>query len=143
MRDLSKAYALIRLFEGCVLHAYQDVVGVWTIGYGTTDGVRPGMVIDKETAELMMEKDVQHRLSVIGDWITAPQVTDNEISAILSLVYNIGLKAFHHSQLLYHLNSGDPKAEVAQHFMSWIHAGGRIIPGLVNRRKAEMAVFLS
>jgi GH24 family phage-related lysozyme (muramidase) len=141
-RNLSKAYGLIRLFEGLRLKAYQDVVGVWTIGYGTTAGVHPGMVITRDQAEAMMQQDVQARAKMILNWISV-DVTDNELSAMISLAYNIGLVGFHHSHLLADLNAGKDKRIVAADFMAWVHAGGHVVPGLVTRRKEETQVFLS
>ncbi len=141
MRDLTLCYALIRRFEGCRLKAYQDQVGVWTIGYGTTEGVHSGMVIDQQTAESLMEKDVQYRAQLLTEWITVP-VSDNEMDAMISLAYNIGLHAFHRSHLLFNLNSGHPKLQVADNFLSWIYAGGRVNQGLVNRRGVERSTFL-
>jgi lysozyme len=144
--DLSKAFALIRKFEGLVLHAYQDSVGIWTIGYGTThiDGrpVTAGMTCTREQAESWMEGEATECANKIRAWLKHP-VTDNEVSAMISLSYNIGQSALYHSSLLASINAGQPKQVSASHFMSWVHAGGHILPGLVTRRREEEAVFLS
>ncbi len=142
MRDLSSCYRLIRLFEGCKLHAYKDSVGVDTIGYGTTVGVHPGMAITQQQAEHLLEMDVAHRAAQLATWIHVP-VSDNQMSAIISLAYNIGMHAIYHSRLLTDINAGQPKAVCAKDFLSWTHAGGRVLPGLTNRRKAEAAIFVS
>lgn len=141
-RDLTQAYKIIRQFEGCRLHAYQDSVGVWTIGFGTTLGVHPGQTITPAQAESLLEIDVQHRAAQLAGWIHVP-VTDNMMSAMISLAYNIGMGGIYHSRMLADLNGGAPKKQVAQDFMSWIHAGGHVVQGLVNRRKEEMAIFLA
>lgn len=140
--DLTKAFELIRKFEGLRLHAYQDSVGVWTIGYGTTDGVHSGMIITAALAESLMEADVKQRAAMIESWLEV-NVTGNEMSAMISLAYNIGMKAFHHSEVLTFLNDGQTKEACAKQFMNWVHAGGKILPGLVTRRAAEKAVFLT
>ncbi len=142
MRDLTKCYKLLREFEGCVLHAYQDSVGVWTIGYGTTLGVHAGMTITLAQAEHLLEIDVQHRAAQLAIWVKS-SITDNQMCALISLAYNIGMKAIFHSKLLADINSGMPKEVCAHDFMSWTHAGGHILPGLVNRRKAESEIFVS
>lgn len=142
MRDLGKALGMLRQYEGLRLRAYQDSIGVWTIGYGTTLGVHPGMVITKEQAESLLEIDVKHRAELLGSWIHVP-VTDNQMSAMISLAYNIGMKAIHHSRLLTHVNAGLSKKECAKDFMSWVHAGGQILPGLITRRKAEAVIFIA
>lgn len=142
--NLPAAYKLIRTWEGCRLKAYPDPVSgnvPWTIGYGTTDGVRSGMVITQAQAEFMMEADVKVRAEKIASWLDKPY-TYNQISAMVSLAYNVGLNAVYHSQLLSDFNAGlAPKMCVAD-FSHFVYAGGKIIQGLVNRRKAEAYVFL-
>lgn len=142
MRDFTECYKMIREFEGCKLHAYQDSVGVWTVGFGTTLGVHPGMVITLAQAENLMEIDVQHRASQLAAWIHVP-VTDRQMDALVSLAYNIGLMGVYHSRLLADINVGLAKQECAKDFMSWVHAGGRVLSGLVTRRKREAEIFVS
>jgi lysozyme len=144
-RDLSQAYGLIRKWEGCRLTAYPDPAtggAPWTIGYGSTVGVHPGMHITLAQAESLMEMDVQHRSAQLSQWIHVP-VSDNELCAIISLAYNVGLGAVYHSQLLADLNAGKPPKAVSQDFMHFIHAAGHVMQGLVNRRKDEISIFLS
>lgn len=142
MRDLEPAIELIEHFEGLVLHAYKDPVGIWTIGYGTTKGVKPGQVITKTQALDFLMKDLSERSGVIEDLIKVP-VEDNEFCALLSFVYNVGNGAFAKSTLLRKLNSKRPRREVADEFLRWVRAGGKVLPGLVRRRKAERELFLS
>lgn len=142
MRDLGKAFGMIRQYEGFRARAYQDSVGVWTIGYGTTAGVHSGMVITQAQAETLMEMDVKHRAEMLASWIQVP-VTDNQMSAMISLAYNIGMLGIHHSRLLADINAGLSKQQCAKDFASWVHAGGHTLPGLVARRKAEAAIFVS
>src|SRR5215469_14059625 len=83
---------LIKTNEGCVLHAYQDMVGVWTIGYGHTENVTPDEIITQETATNMLSDDLLH---VYGPEVTklldgAP-TNDNQFGAMLSLAYNVGV----------------------------------------------------
>jgi len=73
--------------------------------------------------------------------ITVP-LTDNQLTAITSLVYNIGFGAFKRSTLLRLLNAGASKEEVAKQFLRWNKAGGKEIKGLTNRRQAEFNLFL-
>ena len=58
MQTSAAGVALIKQFEGCELTAYQDAVGVWTIGYGTTSGVYEGQVISQVKAEELLRKDL-------------------------------------------------------------------------------------
>ncbi|MGX5032006.1 lysozyme [Enterobacter hormaechei] len=145
MQTSDKGIALIKQFEGCKLTAYQDSVGVWTIGYGWTqpvDGkpIRAGMTIKQETAERLLktglvsyESDVS-RLVKVG-------VTQGQFDALVSFTYNLGARSLSTSTLLRKLNAGD-YAGAADEFLRWNKAGGKVINGLTRRREAERALFL-
>ncbi|EMP5045161.1 lysozyme [Citrobacter freundii] len=146
MQTSEKGIALIKQFEGCKLTAYQDSVGVWTIGYGWTkpvDGkpIRAGMTINQETAERLLktglvsyESDVS-RLVKVG-------LTQGQFDALVSFTYNLGARSLSTSTLLRKLNAGD-YAGAADEFLRWNKAGGKVLNGLTRRREAERALFLS
>ena len=146
MRTSDKGIALIKLFEGCKLTAYQDSVGVWTIGYGWTkpvDGkpIRAGMTIKQETAERLLktglvsyENDVA-RLVKVG-------LTQGQFDALVSFTYNLGARSLSTSTLLRKLNAGD-YAGAADEFLRWNKAGGKVLNGLTRRREAERKLFLA
>lgn len=146
MQTSDKGIALIKQFEGCKLKAYQDSVGVWTIGYGWTqpvDGkpIRAGMTIKQETAERLLktglvsyESDVS-RLVKVG-------LTQGQFDALVSFTYNLGTRSLSTSTLLRKLNAGD-YAGAADEFLRWNKAGGKVLNGLTRRREAERALFLS
>ncbi|MCM7610471.1 lysozyme [Enterobacter hormaechei] len=146
MQTSEKGIALIKEFEGCKLNAYQDSVGVWTIGYGWTqpvDGkpIRAGMTIKQETAERLLktglvsyESDVS-RLVKVG-------LTQGQFDALVSFTYNLGARSLSTSTLLRKLNAGD-YAGAADEFLRWNKAGGKVLNGLTRRREAERALFLS
>jgi GH24 family phage-related lysozyme (muramidase) len=146
MQTSDKGISLIKQFEGCKLTAYQDSVGVWTIGYGWTqpvDGkpIRAGMTIKQETAERLLktglvsyESDVS-RLVKIG-------LTQGQFDALVSFTYNLGARSLSTSTLLRKLNAGD-YAGAADEFLRWNKAGGKVLNGLTRRREAERALFLS
>lgn len=122
MQTSEKGIALIKQFEGCKLTAYQDSVGVWTIGYGWTqpvDGkpIRAGMTIKQETAERLLktglvsyESDVS-RLVKVG-------LTQGQFDALVSFTYNLGARSLSTSTLLLKLNAGD-YAAAADEFLRW------------------------
>lgn len=140
--NLVPAAKLIRQFEGLRLKAYKCPAGIWTIGYGTTQGVYPNQTVTREQAELMMYNDIKgERLPVLQKHITAP-ITNNMLCALISFTYNVGNGAFIKSTLLRRLNAKEPKDKVANEFDKWTKAGGHILPGLVSRRRAEKALFL-
>lgn len=135
--------ALIRLFEGCRLEAYQDVRGIWTIGYGETRGVKPGMIWTQDQAEAVLRMrvaqfllGVYHRAPML--WLEPPE----RAAACASLAYNIGLGAFNASQVRTKTNAREWQA-AARAFLLWNKAGGRVIAGLTRRRRKESTVYLS
>ncbi|ENU3987665.1 TPA: lysozyme [Enterobacter kobei] len=146
MQTSDKGIALIKQFEGCKLTAYQDSVGVWTIGYGWTkpvDGkpIRAGMTIKQETAERLLktglvsyENDVSRLVKV--------DLTQGQFDALVSFTYNLGARSLSTSTLLRKLNAGD-YAGAADEFLRWNKAGGKVLNGLTRRREAERALFLS
>ena len=138
---------LIKRFEGCKLTAYQDIVGVWTIGYGTTAmadvGIVPakGMTITQDRAEDLLRMGVDKFASTVDAMITT-KVNQNERGACVCLAYNIGPNAFAKSTVLRELNAGN-KDRAAAAFKMWNKAGGDVVQGLVNRRNAEVTLFLT
>jgi GH24 family phage-related lysozyme (muramidase) len=146
MQTSEKGIALIKQFEGCKLTAYQDSVGVWTIGYGWThpvDGkpVRAGMTIKQETAERLLKTGlVSYEIDVSR--LVKVGLTQGQFDALVSFTYNLGARSLSTSTLLRKLNAGD-YAGAADEFMRWNKAGGKVLNGLTRRREAERALFLS
>jgi GH24 family phage-related lysozyme (muramidase) len=131
---------LIKSFEGCVLHAYQDVGGVWTIGYGHTGGVREGQTISQSDADVMLKFDVQKFVKTVNENVKV-SLNQNQFDALVSFTYNCGSHALHTSTLLEKLNKSD-FVGASNEFDRWVHAGGKVIRGLVNRRAKEKALFV-
>lgn len=140
MRTSQRGLNLIKSFEGLRLQAYQDAVGVWTIGYGTTRGVTSGMSISKEQAERMLLNDVQRFEPDVQRLITAP-LNQNQWDALMSFTYNLGAGNLESSTLRRLLNAGD-YAGAAEQFPRWNKAGGKVLTGLARRRSAERELFL-
>lgn len=141
LQPSSKCIGLIQEFEGCRLRAYQDSTGRWTIGYGHTFGVYPGLVITQEQAQTFLQNDAQNTGALVSKYITVP-VNQNQFDALVSFTYNLGIVRFAGSTLLEKLNMGDYDG-AAQEFARWNEAGGVVQPGLVSRRAAERTLFLS
>lgn len=132
--------SLIKSFEGLRLRAYQDAVGVWTIGYGTTRGVKPGQEISEAQAESLLKTDLNRFERAVNDAVRVP-INDNQFAALVSFTYNVGSGAMKSSTLLRKLNRRDIYG-AAKEFPRWNRAGGRILAGLTRRRNAEKALFL-
>ncbi|MHA8112652.1 lysozyme [Kosakonia cowanii] len=146
MRISDKGISLIKQFEGLRLTAYQDSVGVWTIGYGWTqpvDGkpIRLGMTIKEETAERLLRTGLVGYESDVSKLVKV-KLTQGQFDALVSFAYNLGARALSTSTLLQKLNAGD-YAGAADEFLRWNKAGGKVLPGLTRRREAERALFLS
>ncbi|MCT2271221.1 lysozyme [Serratia ureilytica] len=146
MKISDDGMALIKSFEGLRLQAYQDSVGVWTIGYGWTQPVAgrkvgAGMAIDAATAERLLVCGVAQFEQGV-ERLVAVTVTQGQFDALVSFAYNLGLRALENSTLLRRLNAGDRQG-AADQFGRWVNAGGVRLDGLVARRAAERALFLS
>jgi lysozyme len=141
MKNLQPAIDLIKQFEGCKLTAYQDSVGIWTIGYGSTLNVAPGQTITQEQAEQMLMEHLEPLSDHIEDMVRTP-TTNNQHCALCCFAYNVGAGALERSTLLKKLQSNDIQG-AADEFLKWDKAGGRVLPGLTRRREAERALFLT
>ncbi len=136
---------LISGFEGTRFKAYDDGVGVWTIGTGTTvypngEKVKKGDTCTPEQAKTYFKHDLAKFEKTVNESVTVP-LNQNQFDALVSLTYNIGSGAFKGSTLLKLLNKGDSQG-AADQFLAWKKAGGKVLPGLVRRREAERALFL-
>lgn len=132
--------SLIKLFEGLRLKAYLCPAGKWTIGYGTTTGVREGDVITKEEAEDRLDLSLQLYEAAVEKAVNVP-IRGFQFDALVSFAYNVGIKAFKGSTLLKKLNAGDDHG-AAEEFLRWKYIKGQVSNGLLRRRKAERELFL-
>ena len=131
------ATALVGLavHEGYREEAYQDIVGVWTIGFGTTKDVQPGQKLDPVKALQRALTDSQKFEGALKECVHVP-LHQHEYDAFISLAYNIGAGAFCRSTLVRKLNAGDYEGACAE-ILRWNKAGGKVVRGLVVRREAE------
>ena len=142
----NKGVDLICEFEGEQLVAYDDGVGVWTIGFGTIkypNGVRVKKVdtCTLEQAKEYMRHDLIEFEHTVNSSVKVP-LNQNQFDALVSLAYNIGSNAFKSSTLVKKLNASDYQG-AADQFNVWVNAGGKRMQGLVNRRDREKLLFLS
>ena len=130
---------LLKHFEGCELKAYQDSVGVWTIGYGHTKGIYEGLEITQSEAEKMLIDELPEYEGYITDKIV-PRLQQHEFDALVCWVYNLGPTNLSSSTMLKKLNAGEFK-EVPFQMKRWDKAGGQPLLGLTRRRNAEALLF--
>jgi GH24 family phage-related lysozyme (muramidase) len=146
MQITEEGLELIKEFEGFRSKAYRDAVGVWTIGYGHTSmagapQVTPDLIVSKTEATDILRRDVEMFAEGVRESVHVP-LTDQQFSALVSFAYNVGLGGFRSSSVLKAVNARDFEA-VPRRLNLWVKAGGRMLPGLVRRRAAEGALFMS
>ena len=141
MKISSAGLNIIKEFEGFRANAYRDPVGVWTIGYGTIRGVKPGDVVSRAEAERRLRQElVEYERAV--ERATGGNATQPQFDALVSFAYNVGVKGMAGSTVIKRHNSGDHQA-AARAFGLWNKAGGKVWPGLTRRRAAEAALYLT
>jgi lysozyme len=134
---------LIKRFEGYSDKAYPDPgtgASPWTIGYGHTRGVEPGMTCTMEQATRWVYDDVEDAARAVQDYVRVP-LTQSQFDALVSFVYNVGVHNFNTSTLLKKINMGDMDGAAAE-FLRWNRAGGKVMNGLTRRRQAESDLFM-
>jgi len=139
MKLSEKGLDLIKKYEGLRLKAYKCPAGLWTIGYGSTFGVREGMEITEKQAEDMLWRDVHVAEVCVNGAVTVP-LSQGEFDALVSFCHNLGCGKFRGSTLLRVLNDGRYD-EAANQLLRWTRGGGRELAGLVARRQAEKERF--
>lgn len=153
MKISENGLKLIQEFESFVNAPYLDSARVWTIGYGSTyyPNGKPVTGRDKpitrEYAETIqrnvISKDFEPVINeLLEKEIASGFINQNMFDAIISLTYNIGVNGFKRSSVLRLLKQGD-KQNAADAFLLWNKADGKVLKGLVNRRKKERELFLS
>ena len=130
---------LLTHFEGLRLEAYQDSVGVWTIGYGHTKGVTPSMKITESQANNLLKTELIEYQNYINEMVEV-KLSQCQFDALVCWVYNLGPTYFKNSTLLTLLNQ-EVKFQIPKQIRRWNRAGGKVLKGLVRRREAEALMF--
>lgn len=154
MRISKRGLDLIKEFEGyhtalkngdC--KAYRCPAGVWTIGWGSTEGVKEGMRWTREEAEAALVRELATHEEAVNKYVTR-DLTQEQFDALVSFSYNVGIGNLRKSTMLKILNRGDDRSAALQ-LLRWNKhrdpkRGGLVESrGLTRRRKAEMDLFLS
>lgn len=145
MKISENGLKLIKKFEGCRLTAYQDAVGVWTIGYGTTNAdkaitgttICQGLRISQETADEWLRQSIDCKYAPKVDKYDRYQWTQNEFDALVSFAYNIG------SIDGLTVQGSRTRVEIAYMILAYNKAGGKVLAGLTKRRQEERTLFLT
>ena len=145
MKISEKGLELIKKFEGCRLAAYQDAVGVWTIGYGTTNAdkaitgtsICQGLKISQATADEWLRRSIDSKYGPKVDKYSRYEWNQNEFDGLVSFAYNIGSI----DQLT--ANGTRTKEQIANKILAYNKAGGKVLAGLTRRRQEERTLFLT
>lgn len=140
MNISDKGIDFIKKEEGLVLNAYLCPAGVWTIGYGHTNGVKKGDVISEEKAEEFLREDVLYSERIVNKMVEV-ELTQNQYDALVSFCFNVGSGAFISSTLLKKLNSGANDDEICKELSKWVYSKGRKLPVLIARRERECKLY--
>ena len=137
---------LIKKFEGFRSEAYQDSVGIWTVGYGSTmwpDGknVQPGQRMTIQEAEAVMTWELTRKGKEILSGLPTTIINQNQYDALVSFAYNLGVGALLKSTLFKKLKVNPNDPSIRAEFMRWVNAGGKRLTGLVRRREAEANLY--
>lgn len=144
MKTSDQGINFIKSFEGLELEAYQDIAGIWTIGYGHTETAKEGMVISEAQAEELLRADLDRfEKGVLNHLKWAPK--QHRFDALVSFAFNVGLAGFARSTALKRLNAGNIDAG-ADALLWWdkakVNGVHKRIKGLTRRRQQERELFL-
>ena len=132
---------IVKEAEGLRLSAYLCPAGIPTIGYGHTKGVKLGDTCTREQAEEWLEKDFFMAKQDVKAVVRVP-LSENQLDALASFVFNLGVRKLTQSTLLKKLNAGDYSGAAAE-FDKWVFAGKVKLNGLIKRRAKERKLFES
>lgn len=135
MKISKQGLELIKSFEGCRLKAYQDIGGVWTIGYGHTDNVKSGDIITQKEADELLLKDLERFEKHVSTYVPIYDFNQNQYDALVSFAFNVGnireLTA----------NGKNSISDIKKLLPQYCHVKGVKVNGLVRRRNAELKLF--
>ena len=147
MRTSVSGVSLIKQFEGLHvkrsdgrIESYPDPAGIWTIGYGHTKFVYPGMLISQEEAEDLLIEDLREAEAAVNKLVII-DLDQNQFDALVSFVFNIGQGAFARSTILRRINENQFELAGLE-FDRWIYSNGKRLAGLERRRQAEAQLFM-
>lgn len=140
MKISQKGIDLIKRFEGCKLYAYRDSVGIPTIGYGHTKGVKMGMSITQKQADDFLREDVAIGEKALNSCCV--NFTQNQFDALCSWIFNLGTANFSSSTMRKYIVARKSDVEITDQLIKWHNAGGKPLTGLKRRRVTEANMFL-
>lgn len=141
MKTSDKGIDLIKKYEGFRAKAYKCPSDKWTIGYGHTLNVKSTDVIDKAQAEYFLRQDVEFAEKEVNRHNL--NINQNQFDALVSFVFSLGVGNFARSTLLRKIKSNPDDPTIRKEFERWVYAGGKILTGLIKRRKEEANLYFT
>lgn len=141
MKASKRIFEFIKEKEGLSLTAYRCSAGMWTIGYGHTGNVTPGMTITVHDAEILLKKDIQAKAEIPVNQLVHSAINQNQYDALVSFTFNCGSGNLQKSTLLQKVNAKPNDPYIKDEFLKWNKAGGKVLPGLTKRREAEAKIY--
>ena len=141
MKTSDKGIDLIKKYEGFRSKAYRCSANVLTIGFGHTLNVKSTDVISLDEAECFLRQDVEFAEKEVNRHNL--NINQNKFDALVSFVFNLGAGNFARSTLLRKIKSNPNDPTIRKEFERWIYAGGKILNGLVRRRKEEADLYFT
>lgn len=132
---------LIKRHEGLRLQAYKCPADVWTIGYGHTRTAKQGLVITPLQAQELLKEDLLTAENAVNNLHL--NVNQVQFDSLVSFVFNLGSGNFQRSTLLKKIKANANDPAISSEFAKWIRGGGRVLPGLVKRRREEAELYFS
>lgn len=146
MQLSNNGYNFITKMEGIRNDAYQDSIGIWTcgIGFTTVNGVKveKGLYMTNEEIQTEFFKQITLYTNCINNSVTST-LSENNYDSLVSFCFNVGCGNFKSSTLLKKININPNDITIKDEFLKWNKAGGKVIPGLTNRRLQEANLYFS
>jgi lysozyme len=137
----ARIIAFMKGYEKCRLTAFKPTPDdVWTCGWGATSGVTSSTVWTQEEADARFDSDLAHFAAQVAELIGDTPTTQGQFDAMVSLAYNIGVRAFTNSTVLRKHKAGEHKA-ASDAFSLWVKQAGKTLAGLVKRRRGEALIY--
>ena len=148
MKLNDKGYELIKRFEGYSSKPYKCPAGISTIGYGNTyypNGTKV-KITDKQITKEYANEILAHTADEFAEDVlklVKSKITVNQLNALTSFAYNVGVANLQKSTLLKLVNINPNDGDIAKEFLKWNKANGKVLNGLTNRRIAESALYFT
>lgn len=142
MRTSNRGIEFIKAWEGFRAKAYLCPAGVPTIGYGHTAGVSEGQTCTEAQAEEWLREDLAAFERAVTE-CAGEGLSQCRFDALVSFTFNVGAAALRRSTLLRKVKADPSDPSIRDEFCRWVYGGGRVLPGLVKRRKAEADMYFS